>query len=114
MQGRENAHAGENAGGNVGDRRSSFHGRAASPFSGNTHQSAHALSNEVEAAAIGVWPGPPEARDRAVNQFRIHLVQNVVTESHFFHRAAPVILDQHVGIFQQTRQDAASRLRLQI
>jgi hypothetical protein len=102
MQGCEYAHAGENAGGDVSDGRSYFHWRRPPAFPCNAHQSGHALRNQVEAAAIGIWPGPSETGDRAIDQLRIQRMQRVVAEAHLFHRPAAVILDQNVSILQQT------------
>ena len=42
--------------------------RPARPFAGDAHQPAHALRDQVEAAAIGVGAGAAEAGDRAVDQ----------------------------------------------
>ena len=41
-------------------------------------------------------------------------MHRVVSEPHLFHGAAAEVLDQHVGIFQQTRENAASGLRPEV
>ena len=69
----EDARAGEDAGRDVGDRRPDLDGRPAGPFPGDAHQPAHALGDEIVAAAIGIRPGAAEARNGAVDEPRIVL-----------------------------------------
>ncbi len=65
------AHGGEQAGGDVGDRRTDLDRRPARPFAGDRHQARHALRDEVEAALVGQWAGAAEARDLAIDEARI-------------------------------------------
>src|SRR5690349_18972218 len=61
MQRSKNADAGQNSSGDIGNRRPYFYGRMAWAFSRYAHQTAHALRNQVESAAIGVRAGASEA-----------------------------------------------------
>ena len=66
----QDADDGEEAGAEVRDRHPDLDGRAAVTARG-AHDSAHALRDEIVAAAIGVRARLAEARDRAVDQPRI-------------------------------------------
>ena len=66
----QDADDGEEAGAEVRDRHPDLDGRAAVAARG-AHDPAHALRDEIVAAAIGVRARLAEARDRAVDQPRI-------------------------------------------
>ncbi len=58
----QHAHGRQDAGGDVRERCTAFDGRAAAGFAGDAHDARHALGNQIEAGAIGVRAGAPEAR----------------------------------------------------
>ena len=101
----EHAHRGENAGGDIGHRRAALHRRAPGSLSGDAHQPGHPLRDQVEAAALGIRAGAPEARDLAVDQSRIDLAQRLVAQAEALHRALAEVLDCHVGGAQQSASD---------
>src|SRR5438309_6860551 len=106
--------ASENARGNVSNWSPYFHRRTARSLSRDTHQPTHPLCDQIEPAAIGIRPGPPKPGDRTIDQSRIQRMQRVIAETHPFHCAAAIVLDQYVSALQQTREDLASCLRLQV
>ena len=114
MQRREYAHASENAGRDIGNRCSHLYGRMSWAFPGYAHQTAHALGHQVESAAVGIGSGAAEPGDRTVDQPRIQRMHCIIAEAHLLHGAAAEILDQHVRIFQQTRENVAARFRPEV
>jgi hypothetical protein len=100
--------------GYVGDRRADFHRRPSMPFAGDRHQAGHALRDEVEAAAVGIGPGPPEAGHLAVDEPGIVPTQRLVAEAEPLHRALPIILDHHVRLAQKPPQRVLRRRLLQV
>src|SRR3989454_5761197 len=93
--GREDADDGEEAGAEVGDGHADLHGRTA-VAARRAHDAAHALRDQVVAAAIRVRPRLAEARDRAVDEARVDLAQRLPIHPEAPGHAGPVILDEHV------------------
>src|SRR6185503_10526339 len=75
---------------------------------------AHALRDQVVAAARGVWAGIAEAADLAIDQSRIDLFQRFVTESQALRYAGPVILDKHIHLRRQAPHDLDALGRLEV
>jgi len=60
-----------------------------------------------------VRPGK-KALERAVNQFRLRLLQRVVSKTQLVHRAGPEVFGHHVGALDQLQHDIAALLRLEV
>jgi hypothetical protein len=83
-------------------------------LAGDGHQPRHALRDQVEAAAIGIRPGPPEAGDLAIDEAGIVAAQLLVAESQALHGALAVILDDNVSVDQQPAQRRLGGLLLEV
>ena len=112
--GGEYTHSAEDAGGDIGHRRAAFDRRAARRLAGDAHKPAHALGDQVEAAALGVGPGTAEARDLAVDQARVGLPEALVAQPQALHGALAVVLDDDVGVGQEAARDLLATRRLQV
>ena len=109
--GGENAQCGEDAGGDVGQRRAAFHRRPVGPFTGEAHDPAHGLGHQIEAAAMLVGAGASKTRQRAVDQRGMVPGDVGVTEAELVHDAGAEILHQHVRRSDQAPQyPGAARL----
>jgi hypothetical protein len=109
----QDADHGQDAGIDVGDRVAGLDRRSAR-LAGHRHQPGKALRDQVEAALVGVRAVAAVARDRAVDQARVHLAQDVVAEPQLFQRAAPVVLGQDVGILHHAQQDRPALRGLEV
>src|SRR5216684_1155570 len=88
-------HAGDDVGdGDAGALRSAA--RRAVRFAGDAHHAAHALDHEVVAGALAIRAGLAEARDRAVDEARVDLLQVLVGETVAREIAELIILYEHV------------------
>ncbi|MCY1216740.1 hypothetical protein D9M72_286240 [compost metagenome] len=94
-----NGQAGVHGSGNVRDGNANLL-RAASgqviTFTGDTHQSAHALEHEVVPRPVPVGTGLAEAGHGAIDQARIHFAQIVIGKPVTCQRTDLVVFDQHV------------------
>ena len=106
--GRENPHRGQNAGGNVGERRAALDRRPLRSLAGEAHDAGHRLGDQIEAAAMPVRSGAAEAGQRAIDQRRMLFPEILITEPQTFHDARREILDQHVGGLQQAAHHAGA------
>src|ERR1700680_3204573 len=61
------------------------------------HYAAHRLHHEVEAGAIAVRPGLPEARDRAIDETGVERGEGVEAESQPGRRPRLEVLDEQIG-----------------
>src|SRR5207249_3092491 len=86
---------GEEPGAEVGDRHADLHGRAV-VAAGRAHDAAHALRDQVVAAAIRVRARPTEARDRAIDQPGIDRGERLVIDAETPGHAGAIVLDEHV------------------
>lgn len=111
--GGENSGGGEQARVDVGHWIAILHRRCAA-FACDRHQPGEALCDEVESTLLGQWAVAAEAGHRAVDQRFILCRQNGVGEAEFFHRAATIILDQHIRVADHAQQDFASARLLEI
>ena len=109
----EDAEDAEEARAQVGDRHAHLH-RWAVGTARRAHDAAHALGNEVVAAAVRVGPGLPEARDRTVDEPRIDLPQRLVVDAEPARHARPIVFDQHVGGCDQPCEDGDGFRPLQV
>ncbi len=112
--GGEHTHGSEDAGGDIGHRRTAFDRRAARRLAGDAHQPAHALGDQVEAAALGVGPSAAEARDLAVDKTRVVLPEGLVSQPQELHGALSVVLDDDVGVGKEASCDLLATRRLQV
>src|SRR5439155_1293987 len=88
-------HPGDDVGdGNAGALRPAA--RRIVGLAGDAHHPAHALDHEVVAGALAVRAGLAEARDRAVDEARIDLLQVFVGKAVAREVAELVVLDEHV------------------
>ena len=71
-------------------------------LTGDAHQPAEALDNEIVTWLGGTRPSLAEAGDRTVHQARIELCQGGVIQPVFLERARLVVLDQHIAICDQS------------
>ena len=67
----------------------------------------HALDQRAEAGPVAIRPALPPARDAHDHKPRIARVQHVRAEPHFFERAGPEILDQHLARRGEIEQQLA-------
>ena len=67
--------------------------RAAARHAGDPHHAAHALGDLVEARALGIGPVLAEARDRAQDDARVHLLQALVVDAEAELHVGAVVLD---------------------
>src|SRR6267142_2480706 len=88
----------------IRDRHADLHRRAALA-AGGAHDAAHALRDQVIAAARGVRARLPVAGDRAVDQPRVERRQRLVVHAEARGDAGPVVLDEDVGGRHQLLQD---------
>ena len=104
------AHAGYLVG--QSDRRK---GGRAVRLAGGMRQRGHALSHGAESGAIGVGTGLPVARHPQHHQARVLRQQHRLgVESQPLQRPGPEVLDQHVGVANQSQQHLPALGRLQI
>src|SRR4029453_2028112 len=76
------------------------------PFhAGDPHKPAHALGDLVEARAFGVGAVLAEARDRAQDDARVHLLQAFVVDAQPELHVGAVVLDHDVGLLDQLLED---------
>ncbi|MNQ63801.1 hypothetical protein D3C85_781950 [compost metagenome] len=68
---------------------------------GDAHQAAHGLEDRVVARSRCIGPGLAEARQRAVNQARIHLAQAGVVQAIALEVADLVVFQQHIAARDQ-------------
>ena len=72
------------------------------------------MRDEIEAAALSVRPGPPKARDGAVDEAGIVLRQSLIAQAQPVERAGPKVLGDRVGRGDQLAQHLAPAIRLQV
>ena len=73
-------------------------------LAGHMHDPAHALRDQVKAAAPGIGPVITEPGELGVDQPRVELVQCVEAEPGARHHGRPVVLDQHVHGFDEPQE----------
>src|SRR5204863_7685988 len=115
MPGREqDAVRAEEPGRQVAERNPRL-GGCAVLLAGDADDAAHALRDEVVAAARRVRSRAAEARDGAVDEARIEAPQRVVVDAETAGRAGPVILHEDVGRANQPMHhlDALGRLEVE-
>ena len=96
----------------VHDRRAHPQG-AGAVMAVDGHQPDHRLDDRVVAGQAAERTFAAEAGDAAMDQTRKALRQHIgIADAPFLHAAGLVVLDQHIGAFQQSQQHrAAFRLR---
>ena len=82
--------------------------RRALRITGDAHQSAQRLDDDVVGRRRGVRPGLPEARDAAVDQARIRLGQFAISDTELVGHARPEVLDHDVGALSELPRNATS------
>jgi hypothetical protein len=70
--------------------------------------------HEIEPRPLGIGSGPAEPRERTIDQGREFGFEHIVTEAQPLHRPGPVVLDQDIGIRQQTPQHGLSVRALEV
>ena len=89
-------------------------GRRRVGMPGNAHQPADSLRHQVEPAPVPGRSRAAEARNGAVNEGRLDLLQLVVRQAQALHDAGPEIFDDHVGAFKQPLEDLSSPIALEV
>ena len=112
--GGENTHGREDSGRDVGQRRAAFDRRSVGPLPGETHDAAHRLRHQIEAAPMLVGAGAAKAGQRAVDQGRVRLADFGVTETEPVHHAGAEVFNQHVRRSDQAPQHLRAARCLQI
>ena len=107
------AERGEQAARHVVDRGAGAHRRPLR-VAGHRHQPAHALRDLVEAGAVAVGAVLAEARDRGEDDARIDLRERFVVDPQPVLDVGPEVLDDHVGLLDQSQQQRVSRVGLQV
>ncbi|MNZ98170.1 hypothetical protein D3C78_1174470 [compost metagenome] len=88
----------------VGQAGASFHRPTAGYVirqAGNAHQAAHGLEDRVVTRPRRIGPGLAEARQRTVDQARIHLAQAGIVQAVALEIADLVVLQQHIAARSQ-------------
>ena len=88
--------------------------RAAAGLAGDRHQPAHALRDLVDAGTRRVGAGLAEARDRAVDDLRIDLLDRLVVDLEAVLHVGAVVLDDHVGLLRELHEDRVAFLALEV
>src|SRR5258706_2506575 len=94
--GQARVHPGEDVGDRDADLLRTAAGLAVA-LTGDAHEAAHALEDEVVAGAVRARAGLAEPGDRAIDDARIYFPQVFVSESVFREPADFVVLEQHVA-----------------
>ena len=79
------------------------HWRAAR-LSGDAHDAAHSLHDDVERGPVAIRPRPPEPGSRRVDKARVTVAERVVAEAQLVHRARSVVLHHYVGFFDEAEE----------
>ena len=95
----QDAHGGEDAGGQVGDRNADAH-RSLPRQAGDRHQPAHALGDLIEAGTIAIRPVLAEPGNRGIDQPLVDLAQRFVIDAEAELHVGPIVLHHHVGAFR--------------
>ena len=89
-------------------------GRAISGMSGNRHQTAHCLGNNIVPRALGIAAITAESGNCRIDQSGIQLFQFVVSQSQFIHNAGAVVFQYDVGFCSQFAENFFSFLALEV
>ena len=112
-QGGEDADGQVQARQRVGDRRAGLQRRL--PLEpGQGHQAAHGLGDGVHAGHLRVGSRASEAVDGPVDDLRIDLPGPLVADSQAIESARLEVLGDHIGPLDQTQEEPAPRLLLEI
>ena len=112
-QRRHDAERAEQSRRQIGDRNADAH-RALAGQAGDRHQPAHALRDLVEARPVLVGPVLAEARDAAVDDARIDLLQVLVVDAEPALHVGAEVLDHDVGLLHHLEERGAAFLGLQV
>ena len=96
----QNAHRGENTGGQIGDGDAHPH-RPLAGQSGDRHQPAHALRDLIEPRTIAVRPVLAETRDAGIDDAFVDFLQRLIIDAEAEFHVRTVILHHDVGLFRQ-------------
>ena len=107
------AERGEDSGRQV-EERDARSDRRAVGLSRDRHDPAERLHERFVAGAVLPGSGPPERRDRAVDEPGVDRGQRVVAQAEALHRARPEILDEHVRALHQIAEDVGALRGLEI
>ena len=113
QQRRQDADGAVQARAHIGHGNAGAH-RAAARHAGDPHDAAHALGDLVEARALGIGPVLAEARDRAQDDARVHLLQALVVDAETELHVGAVVLDHHVGLLDQLHEDGEAVRLLEV
>jgi hypothetical protein len=80
----------------------------------DAHEPAHRLRDEIEARSITIRASVAEPGHAPAYQTRIEITQPFVRETHRGQHAGSVVIDQHVALGNQTRQDGTPVIRTQV
>ena len=113
MEGGENADGQVHAAQHVAHGVTDAEGMAAG-LTGNAHQAAAGLGDDVVAGTLGIGAVAAEARDSAVDDLVVDLLQHVVTHAQLVHNAGTVVLHHHVGLLDHLQKQLLALRRLQV
>ena len=102
------------AGAEVAERYAGRNGSDGVLLAGETHDAAHRLSDQIEAAAIAVRTGMPEPGDRAIDQTRVERMHRVIAEPETIERAGSEVLDEDVRRCRQRAHQCRALGALQV
>ena len=97
----------------VRDRRADAH-RPLSRLARHGHQAAHALRDLIDAGTRDIRPVLAEARDRAIDDARVHGLHGLIIDAEAMLHVRPVVLDHDVGGLDELEEDRPTLVRLQI
>ncbi|MNL23785.1 hypothetical protein D3C87_1451880 [compost metagenome] len=81
---------------------------------GDAHHARHALDDLVVGGQVRERAVLAEARDRAVDQARIHSLQVFMAKVEPLHHAGPEVLDQHIGAGHELAEDLLAARVLEV
>ena len=113
MEGGENADGQVHAAQHVAHGVTDAEGMAAG-LTGNAHQAAAGLGDDVVAGTLGIGAVAAEARDSAVDDLVVDLLQHVVAHAQLVHNAGTVVLHHHVGLLDHLQKQLLALRRLQV
>ena len=100
----DDAECAQHPGGDVNERDTGAHRRSIR-LAGDRHHAAERLHHGFITCFMGARAGSPESGHRAVDQPGIELRQRVVAQPKLLHRSSAKILDQNIGIGDETFQN---------
>ncbi len=109
----DDTESGVEAGNQIAHRRAGPHRRLIRRTV-HAHEAAHRLGDEIEAGPVAIRTGGAEPGDAAAHQARVDFAQARLVEAHRGEHAGAVVVDQHITLRDQPRQDVAAFVGAQV